>query len=70
MPPRSRYDYVFTTGGIGPTHDDITAECIAEAFAVDLVVHPEIAALIERRPAPRDMMASRMRMARVPEGRP
>jgi molybdenum cofactor synthesis domain-containing protein len=65
---RARYDYVFTTGGIGPTHDDITADCIAEAFGVDLVVHPEIAERIARRPAPPDIMAVRMRMARVPEG--
>lgn len=65
---RERYDYVFTTGGIGPTHDDITADCIAEAFGVDLVVHPEIAERIARRPAPPDIMAVRMRMARVPEG--
>ena len=65
---RSRYDYVFTTGGIGPTHDDITAECIAAAFGVDLVISPEIAAIIERRPAPPEIMASRMRMARIPRG--
>ena len=65
---RARFDYVFTTGGIGPTHDDITAECIAEAFDVKLIVHPEIAGRIERRPAPPDIMAARMRMARVPEG--
>ena len=65
---RARHDYVFTTGGIGPTHDDITAECIAAAFGVELVISPEIAALIERRPAPPEVMAARMRMARIPRG--
>lgn len=65
---RERHDYVFTTGGIGPTHDDITADSIAAAFGVDLVVSPEIAALLERRPAPPEIMASRMRMARIPRG--
>jgi molybdenum cofactor synthesis domain-containing protein len=65
---RARYDYVFTTGGIGPTHDDITADSIAEAFGVDLVVNAEIAERIARRPAPPDIMGIRMRMARIPEG--
>ena len=65
---RCHHDYVFTTGGIGPTHDDITADCIAAAFGVDLVVSPEIAAILGRRPAPPDIMESRMRMARIPRG--
>ena len=65
---RRSHDYVFTTGGIGPTHDDITADCIAAAFGVDLVISPEIAAILERRPAPPEIMAVRMRMARIPRG--
>jgi molybdenum cofactor synthesis domain-containing protein len=65
---RKTYDHVFTTGGIGPTHDDITADCIAKAFGVDLYMHPEIVEILERREAPPDVMKSRLRMARVPEG--
>jgi len=65
---RARHDYVFTTGGIGPTHDDITAVCIAKAFGVKLVEHPDIAAIIRRREAPPDVMTARLRMALVPEG--
>jgi molybdopterin-biosynthesis enzyme MoeA-like protein len=65
---RARHDYVFTTGGIGPTHDDITATCIAKAFGVALVEHPEIAAIIRKREAPPEVMTARLRMALVPEG--
>ena len=65
---RAAFDYVFTTGGIGPTHDDITVDCIAAAFDVPVVVSEEIAAIIRRRPAPPHVMESRMRMARIPEG--
>ena len=65
---RAAFDYVFTTGGIGPTHDDITAECIAAAFGVPLVLNEDIAAVIRRRPAPPDVLNARLRMARIPQG--
>jgi molybdenum cofactor synthesis domain-containing protein len=65
---RARFDYVFTTGGIGPTHDDITAECIAKAFGVPLVINEEIAEILRRRDSPPDIMEMRMRMARIPQG--
>lgn len=65
---RKQFDYVITTGGIGPTHDDITADCIAKAFAVELPIHPEAEAIIRRRPAPEDIMRNRLRMARIPQG--
>jgi molybdenum cofactor synthesis domain-containing protein len=65
---RARYDYLFTTGGIGPTHDDITAECIAKAFGVPLVINEEIAEILRRRESPPDIMEMRMRMARIPQG--
>ena len=64
---RTRYDYVITTGGIGPTHDDITADCVAEAFGVKLYEHPEILAMMEAR-WQGELTPARRRMARVPEG--
>ena len=64
---RARYDYVITTGGIGPTHDDITADCVAEAFGVKLYEHPEIIAMMLARWAG-ELNPARRRMARVPEG--
>ena len=66
---RSQYDYLFTTGGIGPTHDDITVDSIAEALGVDVVVHPAARASLERYYAERGgLTEARLRMARVPEG--
>ena len=64
---RAGHDYVFTTGGIGPTHDDITADCVAEAFGVRIDEHPEALAILERRYGD-DLNAARRRMARIPEG--
>ena len=63
------YDYLFTTGGIGPTHDDITVDAIATALGVAVVVHPEARAMLERHYEGRGgVTEARLRMARVPEG--
>jgi molybdenum cofactor synthesis domain-containing protein len=65
---RAIYDHVFTTGGIGPTHDDITSESVAKAFGVSLVKHPKAVELLTRHYGEADLTAARLRMAHVPEG--
>lgn len=67
---REAYDYLFTTGGIGPTHDDITVDAVAEALGVPVIVHPEARAILERYYASigKDLTEARLRMARAPEG--
>jgi Predicted nucleotide-utilizing enzyme related to molybdopterin-biosynthesis enzyme MoeA len=67
---RVRYTYVFTSGGIGPTHDDITADAIAKAFGVALPIHPEARAMLEARwkQTGTEANEARLRMARIPEG--
>ena len=66
---RSAYDYCFTTGGIGPTHDDITVDAVAKALGVPVVIHPQARAILERYYADKGgLNEGRLRMARVPEG--
>ncbi len=65
---RVRYTYVFTTGGIGPTHDDITADAVAKAFGVGIDHHPEALAILAARIKPEDFNEMRRRMARIPFG--
>ncbi|MFN3462030.1 MAG: competence/damage-inducible protein A [Oceanibaculum sp.] len=67
---RARYTYVFTTGGIGPTHDDITSACIAKAFGVKLIRHPEAMAVLAAHYAATgaEFNEARKKMAEVPEG--
>ncbi len=66
---RTTHDYLFTTGGIGPTHDDITVDAVAAALGVDVVIHPEARASLEEYYAIRGgLNEARLRMARVPEG--
>lgn len=66
---RARHDYLFTTGGIGPTHDDITVDAIARALGVEVIVHPEARAILESYYETRGgLTEARLRMARTPKG--
>jgi molybdenum cofactor synthesis domain-containing protein len=65
---RVRYDYVITTGGIGPTHDDITADAVARAFGISIGEDPRALAMMMERYVPADLNAARRRMARIPAG--
>ena len=63
-----RFDYVFTTGGIGPTHDDITADCIAEAMGVGISEREDALAELRKKYADEELNTARRRMARIPDG--
>ena len=66
---RAKHDYLFTTGGIGPTHDDITVDAVAEALGLEVVIHPEARAMLEDYYTTRGgLNEGRLRMARVPAG--
>ncbi|QZD94651.1 competence/damage-inducible protein A [Qipengyuania gelatinilytica] len=66
---REAYDYLFTTGGIGPTHDDITVDAVSQALGVPVIIHPEARAILEKYYADKGgLTEGRLRMARVPDG--
>ncbi|MBX9710151.1 MAG: competence/damage-inducible protein A [Xanthobacteraceae bacterium] len=65
---RARFTYVFTTGGIGPTHDDITADAVAKAFGVAIDYHPDVVARFRQRFSEAELNEARLRMTRIPDG--
>ena len=65
---RKKYDYVFTTGGIGPTHDDITSESIAKAFNVDLETNPQALAILKDYYKDSELTEARLKMTKIPKG--
>jgi molybdenum cofactor synthesis domain-containing protein len=65
---RVRFTYVFATGGIGPTHDDVTTDAIAKAFGVPVVTDPQAIAVMSKRFSGAELTPARLRMARIPEG--
>jgi len=65
---RRLYDYIFTTGGIGPTHDDITSQCVADAFGVKLELNPEAVRILTGHYPPGSLNEERLRMAHVQQG--
>ena len=65
---RKKYDYVFTTGGIGPTHDDITSESIAKAFGVPLEINPDALGILREYYKDSELTEARMKMTKIPKG--
>jgi molybdenum cofactor synthesis domain-containing protein len=63
---RKKFDYVFTSGGIGPTHDDITSLCIAKAFSDELIIHQEAKEILYKFYGPENVNEARMKMATLP----
>ena len=65
---RKKYDYVFTTGGIGPTHDDITSECVSEALSVKYLINQEVYELLKNHYPKGELNEGRVKMTKMPKG--